>query len=148
MHSDIKIQTEKLEIKSIFHIWSIFLYLNTVILYIHDIKIQLMTLVSLIMKTIPLLMLILINLVTYILLRRKFKRCVQTARRRRRYNRTVISILTIVLSFVITHGLRTIVSILEIIKLLAGNVFFIRLCYFNIYISQFQNVTVLGHTFI
>ena len=89
-----------------------------------SISIQMMIMMSLIMKTIPLLMLILINLFTFKLLRRKFKRCVQTARRRRRYNRAVISILTIVLSFVTAHGLDTVINIMEIMKLTAGNVFF------------------------
>ena len=82
-----------------------------------------MTMMSLIMKTIPLLMLILINLFTFKLLRRKSKRCVQTARRRRRYNRAVISMLTIVLSFVAARGLETVINIAEIMKFSAGNVF-------------------------
>ena len=83
-----------------------------------------MTMMSLIMKTIPLLMLILINLFTFKLLRKKSKRCVQTARRRRRYNCAVISMLTIVLSFVAARGLDTVINIVEIMKFSAGNVFF------------------------
>ena len=78
--------------------------------------------VTLIANLSPFLMLVIINYLTFKLLKKRANRVSQTPRRKRRHHQAVLSLIIIVISFIFCHGFEIVINIVEIHNILTGDI--------------------------
>ena len=82
----------------------------------------------------PFLMLVIINCLTFKLLKRRVNQVSMTPRLKRCYNQAIISLIIIIISYIFCHGFEIVINITEIHNILTGDItpFQLQLSYFYV----------------